>query len=325
MLKIIVNIHAAKRAYQEEQLMDFRELYYITMIADCQSITKAAQKLYISQPSLSHLVSKVENELGVKLFDRTAYPITQTYAGERYVDTARQILRLNDNMRREFSDISEGIAGRITIGMPTERVGYMLPRILPLFKLEYPGIEVVTLEGKSDVLMDSVIKGQSNFIILPSTLHNQEVESQLIYREELIYVAGEKLIDQSCCIPGCPDQIDISKVAGVPHVMLRKGHAIRNAADALFKQYHIVPEYVLETGSTITAYNLAMAGVGATIVPLRTIEMSNPMEGYRCYQIGPEPYTWDVKVFYRKDSYLDNAEQRFIEIAKELFDRKSCD
>ena len=103
--------------------MDFRELYYITMIADCQSITKAAQKLYISQPSLSHLVSKVEAELGVKLFDRTAYPITQTYAGERYVDTARQILRLNDNMRREFSDISEGTAGRITIGMPTERVG----------------------------------------------------------------------------------------------------------------------------------------------------------------------------------------------------------
>lgn len=299
--------------------MDFRELYYITMIADCQSITKAAQKLYISQPSLSHLVSKVEAELGVKLFDRTAYPITQTYAGERYVDTARQILRLNDNMRREFSDISEGNAGRITIGMPTERVGYMLPRILPAFKKEYPRIEIMTLEGKSDVLIDSVIKGQSNFIILPSTVHNQEVESQLIYQEELVYVAGDNLVDESRCIPGHPDQIDMSKVADIPHVMVRKGHAIRNAAEALFKQHHIAPDCILETGSTITAFNLAMSGVGATIVPLRTVEMSKALNGYRCYQIGSEPYTWDVKVFYRRDSYLDNAEQRFIEIAKQTF------
>ena len=61
--------------------MDFREFRYIITVADCQSITKAAAKLYVSQPSLSHLIARVEQEMGLKLFDRTVYPITLTYAG----------------------------------------------------------------------------------------------------------------------------------------------------------------------------------------------------------------------------------------------------
>ena len=70
--------------------MDFREMLYITTVADCRSITAAARKLYISQPSLSHIVSKVEQDVGVKLFDRGTSPLTITYAGEKYVETARQ-------------------------------------------------------------------------------------------------------------------------------------------------------------------------------------------------------------------------------------------
>ena len=73
--------------------MDFREMLYITTVADCRSITAAARKLYISQPSLSHIVSKVEQDVGVKLFDRGTSPLTITYAGEKYVETARKILQ----------------------------------------------------------------------------------------------------------------------------------------------------------------------------------------------------------------------------------------
>ena len=77
--------------------MDFRELTYITTIADCGSVTEAAKRLYISQPSLSYILGKVEEDLGVKLFDRKTSPLTLTYAGERYVETAREILLLSGN------------------------------------------------------------------------------------------------------------------------------------------------------------------------------------------------------------------------------------
>ena len=101
--------------------MDFRELTYITTIADCGSVTEAAKRLYISQPSLSYILAKVEEDLGVKLFDRKTSPLTLTYAGERYVATARTILSLSGNLRRELKDIGGGGRGEIRIGIPTER------------------------------------------------------------------------------------------------------------------------------------------------------------------------------------------------------------
>ena len=108
--------------------MDFREMLYITAVADCRSVTAAAKRLYISQPSLSYIISKVEQDVGVKLFERRTYPLTLTYAGEKYVDTARKILLLNDNLRKELADIGMGEKGKISLGMPLERAGYMLSR-----------------------------------------------------------------------------------------------------------------------------------------------------------------------------------------------------
>ena len=139
--------------------MDFREMLYITTVADCRSITVAARKLYISQPSLSHIVSKVEQDVGVKLFDRGTSPLTITYAGEKYVETARKILLMSDNLRKELIDAGLGEKGRIVFGMPTERAGYMLPAVIPEFKKQYPGIELHVIEAKSDELSEKMKEG----------------------------------------------------------------------------------------------------------------------------------------------------------------------
>lgn len=298
--------------------MDFREFRYMIAVADCQSITKAAAKLYVSQPSLSHLIARVEQELGLKLFDRTAYPIRLTYAGERYVDTARKILMLDDDMRREFMDISEGRKGRITVGIPTERGGYMLPGILTRFKKEFPGIEVSVLEGSSELLIDSVLKGQTNFIIIPETQKVPELEQELIYREELFFIAGHEMVKEfNCCLDS--HTVNPEKLSGMPFVLQNRGHSIRKIADSIFKKYQIIPQVVMETHSSLTAATMAAAGSAVTIVPARTVEMVNQTDGYGIYSIGELPVTWDVVACYRKDAYLDKTQRRFITIAQELW------
>lgn len=298
--------------------MDFREFRYMITVADCQSITKAAAKLYVSQPSLSHLIARVEQELGLKLFDRTAYPIRLTYAGERYVDTARKILMLDDDMRREFMDISEGRKGRITVGIPTERGGYMLPGILTRFKKEFPGIEVSVLEGSSELLIDSVLKGQTNFIIIPETQKVPELEQELIYREELFFIAGHEMVKEfNCCLDS--HTVNPEKLSGMPFVLQNRGHSIRKIADSIFKKYQIIPQVVMETHSSLTAATMAAAGSAATIVPARTVEMVNQADGYGIYSIGKPPVTWDVMACYRKDAYLDKTQRRFITIAQEIW------
>ena len=178
--------------------MDFRELTYITTIADCGSVTEAAKRLYISQPSLSYILAKVEEDLGVKLFDRKTSPLTLTYAGERYVATARTILSLSGNLRRELKDIGVGARGEIRIGIPTERAGYMLPKVLGKFHERYPEVQVRLVESRSSEILGELDKDKISFAVLPGGSGEFPIglESRLIYRERVWLAAPERLLTQ---------------------------------------------------------------------------------------------------------------------------------
>ena len=302
--------------------MDFRELVYITVVADCKSVTAAAKKMYISQPSLSQIISKVENDLGIKLFDRTAYPITLTYAGEKYVDTARKILMMKDNLRRELTDIGNGVRGKITVGIPVERAGYMLPETLKEFRRVYPGVEIRTQEAKASVLLESLQKGETNLVVIPKNEDGlgPELQEELIYREELLFVAGPGVVTPDMLTEDGA-YIRVEKVTDLPFIILKKGHAIRRAVDRLFRNCGATPNIIMETTSNINAVQLANSGYGATIVPERAVEIFGGRAKFNCYPLG-EGYAWHVNVIYLKESYLDGAERYFIEVMKKLFSHR---
>lgn len=258
--------------------MDFREMLYITTVADCRSITAAARKLYISQPSLSHIVSKVEQDVGVKLFDRGTSPLTITYAGEKYVETARKILLMSDNLRKELIDAGLGEKGRINFGMPTERAGYMLPAVIPEFKKQYPGIELQVMEAKSDELLQAILRDDISFYVIPRSQGELPVglKAESIYREQLLLVAEESMLtedmflDESSVLNMTEGKrknrcVNLSKMANLPFVMLKKGHAIRKKTDLVLRQYGIDPKIMIELSSCISAVQLAAAGLGVAM------------------------------------------------------------
>lgn len=302
--------------------MDFREMNYIVTVADCRSITVAAKKLYISQPSLSYIVSKVEQDIGVKLFDRKSYPLSLTYAGEKYVDTARKILLLNDNLRRELMDIGLGEKGKISFGIPTERAGYMLPRVLPKFWTMFPLVDVRIQELNSDELLQAIEKDEINFYILPR--HGKDLPSglttELIYREPLYLIAAPDVItDEMLCGDGEKKWVDIKMVEHLPFIHIKKGHAIRKRTDDVLKRARSSPETVMEVSSCISALQLAASGLGITIVPKRVPDALGGVERFCCYSYGEMPDCWDVNVVYKKEVYLNRAERGFIEVMKEVF------
>ena len=107
--------------------MEIRPFLYVNQIAECGSMTKAAAALFITQPALSNYISKLEEELGVRLFDRSVTPLRLTYAGERYLAYTRRILMQVGDLEREMRDISRNQRGRIRLGFPGERMICMLP------------------------------------------------------------------------------------------------------------------------------------------------------------------------------------------------------
>ncbi|HBP23921.1 MAG TPA: hypothetical protein DD632_00160 [Oribacterium sp.] len=320
----------------EEPPMDFRELSYIIAVADHHSVTEAAKKLYISQPSLSYIISKVEDDLGVKLFDRKTSPITLTYAGERYVKTAREILRLKDNLRRELSDIGHGQKGRINIGIPTERAGYMLPKVIGPFRERFPNIEIHLQESKSEEIITNLMNDKIAFCVLPGGTDHLPigVKTEYIYTERLYLVAGKGMITDDMLVPGATTaasptdgngadltllpEVNLLKLKELPFIIMKRGQYIRRKVDDIFRRYDFLPKEIMEVSSCISATQLAASGLGVTIVPERAIlPFRDP--NFCVYNYGPEPDAWEVNAVYKENIYLGEAERGLIETMQKVF------
>ena len=129
--------------------MEIRHFHYIRTIYEMGSISRAAEKLYISQPSLSQLLKSVEKKVGAPLFDRSLKPLRPTTIGQKYLETAQQIMELDTEFRRYVEDELGCAQGNLVVGSSPFRSTYFLAAFLPKFQAEYPGIRLHLAEHTS--------------------------------------------------------------------------------------------------------------------------------------------------------------------------------
>lgn len=296
--------------------MDFRRLTYIVEVAKARSVTAAAHKLYISQPALSQVLAQVEAEVGVKLFDRRESPLRLTYAGELYVATAKEILASYETMKRRLADVAEGNEGKITLGLPVERSGYMLPEVLAKFQKTFPQVSLLLEEGGGKRILDLLENHDVDLVILPKSEESQEDKFQrrLIYPEEIFVLAQKPLPEAQG-----KDYVEMKDLAAYPFILVKPGHAIRLRTDEIFRRSGVTPRILLETASNLTAAQMASRGLGLAIVPKRTIDVLAVKDQLQAYTIGINHETWDVDVIARKDHYFTRSEEYLIRLMQEEF------
>ena len=299
--------------------MELRQFTYITTVAECGSFTKAAAKLFISQPALSNYVARVEEDLGVKLFDRSTNPMVLTYAGEQYVRRARAILSQLEDMNREIRDITQHIRGRLRLGFPYERVVYMLPLLLAPLHERYPGITVEVVNGSGSSLTGSLQRGEVDFVFLPSWRSQKGIARRKICEEELVLVTAKGYLKPEEILEA--GVVDWQKVMDRPLLTLKRGHALREFVDLLYQRSGGTENIFLETHSNMLSYRLAVQGLGMAIVPQITLNMvGNNREG-ECFHLAPQPLTWEVQALYREDSYIGEVESALLELASQVMTR----
>lgn len=298
--------------------MEFREFKYIKTIAELGSFTKAAAALYVSQPSLSHLVARTEAELGVTLFDRSTKPMSLTYAGEVYLRHAQEILDSNEEMIRKFRDISQNTGSKLVVGMPYERAAYMLPQVITMLHQEMPGLQLEVRTGSMPALMDMVQKGTIQFAVTPIFGEESWMGSTLIYEEELCLAAAPNIIKADDRVKGKADVVDFSRLSGKPFVVQREGHIIRDSIDLLFREYNITPNIVMEVDGNSAAFRMSTAGLGACIVPQMTTRLTQAPGTHYLFRLSDVvPVTWEVRAVYRKECPIGPLEKRFFEILRD--------
>ena len=307
--------------------MNFQHLKYFLTVAEELNITRAAERLYISQQSLSNHIGNLERELDVKLFTRSP-KLSLTYAGGLLVDTATQILDLRSQYLAKVGDINKQYVGTLRVGISHTCGLALLPDILPKFRGEFPQVEFSLYEGNSTQLESELSHGRTDLIICFQPIILEGVATVPLTEQRLMMVVP-KTFTQHLFGEQAEDirrqyaqGADIRTFEHLPFVLIKRGNRTRSIVDQYFSRYYFKPQLILETENTVTTLAMAQAGVGITICPelfLRAIPAPTAESvGVDLFPL-TDPSTYGRLVAgHREGRCLSHFGQRFVEIAQEL-------
>lgn len=306
--------------------MDYKQLQYVLKIYELGSFTKAANELYVSQPSLSNYILKIEEELGGDIFNRSTKPITLTYIGEIYVESARRILQIHEETKERITEILKNKKGRLIVGIPPVRASYMLPLILPKYAKMYPNVKVETLECDSKQLKDALEKGRVDLAVVPfmdDMSDNNIFCYKLLYEEELFLVAQAGKLNKNCySIKNGERIIQFDRIRHEKFILLRKGHGIRTALDTIFSYYGYKPRIYMETTNNETAFRLATAGLGLAIVPEICLATFRQVKDTEIFKLSEAGLKWKITAMTQKTHFVNIFQAGFISLIKDQFGNK---
>lgn len=298
--------------------MDIKDYRYILEVIKQGSISKAAKALYISQPSLSMFIKKLEKQVGDKFFHKTDGVMHLTTTGKVYMEYAQKITTLDNELHMELRKIKDLNRGEVTFGITKTRGSLLLHEILPNFLKQYPNIRVKIIEDTSNYLEEFLYNRELDFAILNYPFETHEFDYTILRKEEVVVTIPKTngICKKAKDVPGLANKwIDILELREQPFILLKKGQRMRQAADSLFTEAKIKPNVIWETSSAVTAYNLSTVGMGLSFVVdnyCKTI--ADPKINY--FSVGRPQILFKMVAAYPSSSLLSEASEALIRIVK---------
>lgn len=302
--------------------MELKEARYILSIARHKSISKAAEALFISQPSLSKYLKNLEQQLGTRLFDRVGNSYLPTYVGERYIHYAEKIVEFGMEWDTEFDDIMHQNHGRLNIAIPIMLGNSLIGPTLMTFHQQYPHVTVNMMEE-----VNFVAEHTLNDHTVDLTFYNvrefpKDLDYQVIGKEEMVLVlsANHPLSAAAVQTPGFQyPWIDLSLLSGESFILLYPDQNTGGLALKLFEDYGMKPDILLHTRSSEMSIRLAMEGLGAAFAPesyYHYLKSREPGDSV-CLSVGKERIVNTLIAAYQKNRYLPQYARAYLDILKE--------
>lgn len=308
-----------------------REIRYVLEVAEARSITKAAEKLFIAQPSLSQTIIKIEDKLGVKLFVRYKGRISLTSEGERFAKMGEQILRATKNFEKEILDINNLEMGRLIVGTPYLLGSFIIPHIIKLYKQKYPKINLQLVEETSQKLKDCLLNEKIDLAIMPIGERDERLGYEVLYENRMVLLVPKESELNRFAYDNSENTahrfFDLRNAADQPFMIGTEGQWIRHATEAVFNRAGIVPPISMHSRNVDTIRQLVTAGMGLAILPesyicdgvcgcAKTSCRHSTLNSLNYYYVPEEQnYIWEVGIVHNRHNYLSNAARSFIETA----------
>ena len=251
--------------------MTITQLRYVLAVAEHQNFTKAAEKVFVTQPTLSMQIQKLEEELDILIFDRGKKPIELTQVGKKIVDQARNIVNESERMQDVVDQEKGFIGGAYNLGIIPTVMPTLLPMFLKTFSNRYPKVQLKIEELNTDEIITQINEGYLDAAIAATPLDQDRIKERPLYYEPFVGYIPEnhRLAEKEKLEPGDLDLNDI--------LLLEDGHCFRDGIINLCKasKTSTTEKFQLESGSFETLIKLSDEGMGMTLLPyLHTLDVA---------------------------------------------------
>lgn len=320
--------------------MDIK-MKYVYMVYKEKSFTRAAEKLYISQPSLSAMVKKAEQELGTAIFDRGTSPLELTPAGQAYIEYLESVLQCEDTLNEKLWDIQNLSKGNVRLGGSNYVLSSIIPMILRQVMPSYPGIRIGLTEEKSfslrrmlqdrelDLVIDSVDMDDDDTLVFHPLLNEQILLAVPQQEEENrrlrpFQVTPEMIRrGEGPASPMPPEEM--GRLLGKPFILLKPENNMFQQARKIFEYYHTTPTVLLQLDQLITSLQYTQAALGCSFVTDTLFRYGKHREGICLYPIDMGgPLCRQLCIIHKRGKYISNPCRLLIETAQQIFGGQSA-
>ena len=280
--------------------MNLRDLKYLVALADLRHFGKAADACFVSQPTLSTQIRKLEDELGVALVERAPRKVMLTTAGQDVVLRARRIVAEVEQMKESARRSQDPESGSLRLGVFPTLGPYLLPHVVPQLRERFPRLELLLVEEKSDVLLQRLRDGRLDATLLALPLHDDQLQVEPLFEEPFVFAAPlqHPLAAETT--------MSMSQLSDQTLLLLEDGHCLRDQALDVCRLSGAQEKSGFRATSLETLRQMVAAGVGVTLLPALSVhEPIAQSPNIRLVPFRDPPPSRQIALVWRKSSAMD--------------------
>ncbi len=293
--------------------MDLHQLEHILKISEEKSITRAAEKLFVSQSSLNQQLKKLEIELGTPLFVRTHSDWQPTPAGEVYLQAARTILGIKKDAYSKIHDMAEFNRRHFIIGLIPERGIDLFVSIYPQFHQVFPDVILEPVECNVRTMQKKVSRGEIDLGLMTLTSHQRDENTyhHMAYEEIFLAVpATHNLAGNGSRDTANAPEISLESFSQDPFIFISQSSTMYELVNELFTSAGFEPRVLFSTSSNSSKHRMVNAGIGCALLPAM---FAAPAENIVFFRLRQHPH-WEISMCSRKGAYLSTAEKTYLNL-----------
>lgn len=300
---------------------------YIYEVYKEKSFSKAAQNLYISQPSLSARVKKIEDQIGVPLFDRSTSPLKLTEIGEIYIEAAKEIFEIEQRVENHINQLTTLKTGHLSVGASNLFAAYVMPQLITQFQQRFPDIRIRITEGNTTQLESMLSNNYLDFVVDNYRYDNIMYNKELYCTENILlavpkhFSIHEQLTDYQLSYNDIKNKsylseyspaVPLCRFSKLPFIMLAPGNDTRLRGDKLCREAGFHPNIILEFNQQSTSYMAASTQLGATFISDILVSQLPSFENLVYYKLAGEPARREVYFYYKNHKYKTRVMEEFL-------------